>query len=71
MVETKGKNGPLPLEEIAQLFDRDDSKIETMRANVSAATETKYGVDVVLEKPGLEEIEFSRSHSQKDTRLHV
>jgi hypothetical protein len=32
VIETKGKNGPLPLEEIAQLFDGVDS-----RDNIAAA----------------------------------
>ena len=32
IIETKGKDGPLPLEEIAQLFDKDDKRSDLTAA---------------------------------------
>ena len=48
IIETKGKNGPLPLEEIAALFDKDDRRQEltsaahvAVKGGVSTPTDEK------------------------------
>lgn len=72
LVETKGKNGPLPLEEIAALFDGKATEV------ASAAKETVHGTatsgKAPLDRSGseLKEEEKGMEHVENlDSRVHT
>lgn len=67
MIETKGANGPLPLEEIARLFDGEDAQVDLISATHAGIAGTGGDGEGSGEGKGDEKLDIGRN----EDRQHV
>lgn len=68
VIETKGKNGPLPLEEIAVLFDKDNQSADISGAGIGGPESPQdYSADVDKKDAGDFQVENSDPEKRTTT----
>ncbi len=70
IIETKGKFGPLPLEEIAALFDGEDKRMEIMAMNMELGVANSQQVTMDAKEPSDDKMMAETAHLENVHQLH-